>query len=57
MIKIFQNTAHFLTILITTENLNLTADLKHFLDISFDETLKIIDYTYSNKGRINLSCN
>ena len=39
---------------ITTENLNLTADLKHFLDISFDETLKIIDYSYSNKGRVNL---
>ena len=43
----------FNNINITTENLNLTADLKHFLDISFDETLKIIDYSYSNKGRVN----
>ena len=42
---------------ITTENLNLTADLKHFLDISFDETLKIIDYSYSNKGRSKICCN
>jgi len=30
----------------------LTANLKNFLDITFDNTLKVIDYSYKNKGGI-----
>lgn len=33
--------------------INLDANLDHFLDISFDNTLKVIDYKYTNKGQIN----
>jgi len=32
---------------------NFNANLDHFLDITFDKTFKVINYTYTNKGKIN----
>ena len=35
------------------EELNLIANIDHFLDISFDNTLKVTNYEYTNKGNIS----
>ncbi len=35
------------------EELNLMANIDHFIDISFDNTLKVTNYKYSNKGNIS----
>ena len=34
------------------KNITLNANLNHFLDISFDNTYKVIEYNYKNKGKV-----
>ncbi len=34
------------------KNITLDANLNHFLDISFDNTYKVIEYNYKNKGKV-----
>jgi len=43
----------FKEIKFNNNDINLIANLDHFLDITFDETLKVIDYAYTNKGTLN----
>jgi hypothetical protein len=42
----------FKEIQLKNEKINLVANVNHFLDISFDNTLKVIDYNYINKGQV-----
>ena len=35
------------------QEINFNANLDNFLNITFDETFKVTDYAYTNKGRIN----
>jgi len=35
------------------QEINFNANLDNFLNITFDETFKVTDYAYKNKGRIN----
>tara|TARA_B100000959_G_scaffold89155_1_gene94649 strand:+ start:3594 stop:5789 length:2196 start_codon:yes stop_codon:yes gene_type:complete len=35
------------------QEINFNANLDNFLNITFDETFKLTDYAYTNKGRIN----
>ena len=37
------------------QDANLSANLENFLNITFDNTFKVTDYVYTNKGKINRS--
>ena len=54
-----KNIINYLSILRNTksinEELNLNGKFENFLNITFDKTFKIIDYVYTNKGKINNS--
>ena len=54
-----KNIINYLSILKNTksinEELNLNGRFENFLNITFDKTFKIIDYVYTNKGKINNS--
>ena len=51
------NIVNFLPYLKNINQINtntvLNANIENFLNVTFDNTLKVINYTYSNKGKIN----
>tara|TARA_X000001036_G_scaffold393056_1_gene392278 strand:- start:717 stop:2909 length:2193 start_codon:yes stop_codon:yes gene_type:complete len=52
-----RNNNNYLTFLknvnFINEETNLNANLENFLNVTFDKTFKVINYTYTNKGKIN----
>ncbi len=53
--NIFNYLPHIKNIKFINKETNLNANLQNFLSITFDKTLKVTDYIYTNKGRINKS--
>jgi len=51
------NIVNFLPYLKNINQINtktvLNANIENFLDVTFDKTLKVINYNYSNKGKVN----
>ena len=43
----------FENIKFVNEELNISANLDNFLDITFDKTFKVTNYVYTNKGKVN----